>query len=891
MSTEGRGGELEELYRAAEQRPPAERASFLDAACPGNPELRRKIELLLDQTRTVAGPGALLGPYRLESVLGQGGMGQVYRAVDTRLNRSVALKICGESFGDRFEREARAIAALNHSNICTLYDVGPNYLVMELVEGETLSLRLKRGPLPLGEVVRYGAQIADALSAAHSRGIVHRDLKPGNIMLAKSGVKVLDFGLAKSAGDQTITDARAVVGTPAYMAPEQLEGRECDGRTDIYALGLVLREMATGRRPGVASASELPVGFAHVVHRCLEQSPDDRWQSARDVKAELEWVDKIPVAQITRPRPWKRRAALSGGVLIAVLAGLAWWRNHREGQNLAPRTLRLEMKAPPGVEVNGDSGLALSPDGRHVAFVGRSAAAMRLWVRPLDSGVARELPGTDGATFPFWSPDSRTIGFFAAGKLQRVDTVGGSPSVIFEGVRGRGGTWNNAGDILFNAVNDGPILKVNARGGKAEPVTKVDKAGGENSHRWPVFLPDGRRFLYLARATTGGGRIFAGSLDRPEEKIEVARTDTSVALARSGESAYLLWAREGILLMQKFNERTVRVEGPPVRAAEGVAISPAGSYLSLVSASLDGVAVWHALVAPKWELTRVSRNGAREGAVGVAGAYRGLRLSPDGRRVALDMSSVTIWQLELARGIPTQLGTRPAEVPIWSPDGERIVFRKGGPPNLYGTKADGSGAEERLLESHDSNTPLDWSPDGNWVLYHRLSNDISAQTRSSLWLWPTRGGEPRPYLQTSHRQGTAAFSPDGKWVAYASDESGRDEIYVQSFPAGGPKWQVSSAGGNFPRWRRDGLELFYLGADRKLMSVTVRRTNGRPDFAGPAPLFPLQTGVHSIALGPYTYPYDVAPDGNHFVVLSPVGEVDVPAITVATGWAAVTQKQ
>jgi hypothetical protein len=818
-------------------------------------------------------------------------MGQVYRAVDTRLNRSVALKICGASFGDRFEREARAIAALNHSNICTLYDVGPNYLVMELVEGETLQLRLKRGPLPILEVVRYGAQIADALAAAHSRGIVHRDLKPGNIMLSKSGVKVLDFGLAKSAGDHTVTQTRAVVGTPAYMAPEQLDGRECDARADIYALGLVLREMATGRRSAAAGAFELPVAFTHVVERCLAQSPDDRWQSARDVKAELEWVEIGPTAQITRPSPWRWWAALSGAILVAGLAGLAWWANNRGGRSIAPRPLRLEMKAPPGVELNVDSGLALSPDGSQVAFVGRSVTGMRLWVRPLDSGGARELPGTDGATFPFWSPDSRTIGYFAAGKLQRVDVVGGSPSAIFEGVRGRGGTWNEAGDILFNAVNDGPILKVKAHGGMAEPVTKVDKAGGENSHRWPVFLPDGVRYLYLARRTDGAGRIYVGSLDKPEEKIEVSRTDTSVALARSGGAAYLLWVREGILLAQAFNERSARVEGPPVQVAEGVAIAPVGSYLSLVSASLDGVAVWHALVPPKWELTWVSRDGKRESAVAPAGAYRGLKLSRDGLRVALEMSTVTICQLELARGIPTQIGTRPAEVPIWSPDGERVVFRKGGPPNLFQMRADGSGAEERILESQDSLTPLDWSPDGNWLLYHRLSNDISAQTRSSLWVLPMRGGGPQPYLQTSHRPGTAAFSPDGKWVAYASDESGRDEIYVQSFPAGGPKWRVSSVGGNFPSWRRDGLELFYLGAERKLMSVTVRRTEAGLAFGAPVPLFPLQTGVHSIVTGPYTYPYDVGLDGKRFLVLSPMSEVQAPAITVATGWAPATRRQ
>ena len=882
MSGERSPAEFEELYRKAEQRAPEERLKFLEMECAGNPELRRKIELMLERTCTVAGPGIQLGPYRLESVLGQGGMGQVYRAIDTRLNRSVAVKICNASFGDRFEREARAIAALNHSNICTLYDVGANYLVMELVEGETLEARLKRGALPMEEVVRYGMQVGDALALAHSKGIVHRDLKPGNIMLTKVGVKVLDFGLAKSAGDLTVTATCVVVGTPAYMAPEQLEGRECDARTDIYALGLVLRDMATGRRSASRATAGLPAGFAHVVDRCLEQSPEDRWQSARDVKAELEWASMAPFAATTQQRGWTRRAAVGLGVLVVGIAGLAWWANHLDQPGSALRAFRLEMKPPPGVEVSADNGLAASPDGRQVAFVGRSAVAVRLWVRPLDSGVARELPGTDGAAFPFWSPDNRSVGFFASGKLQRVDVVGGSPSVIWEGVRGRGGTWNEAGDILFNAVNDGPILKVKAHGGKAEPVTRVDTAIGENSHRWPVFLPDGRRYLYLARNTDGGGRIYAGSLDRPEEKIEVAKTDTSVVYARSGRSGYLFWAREGILIGQAFDERNARVEGHPVRVAEGLATSLVGGYLSHISASLNGVVIWNSLVSPKREITWMSRDGTKESVLAASGAYRGLRLSPDGRRVVFN-SSGALWQIELTRGIPAQVATRPSENPVWSPDSQRIVFQKGGPANLFITWADGSRGEERLFESHDSNTPLDWSPDGNWLLYRRLSNDISAPTRSSLWLWPARGGEPRPYLQTSNRQGTAAFSPDGKWVAYASDESGRDEIYVHSFPAGGPKWRVSSAGGNFPRWRRDGLELFYLGAERKLMSLAVRRVGAGLNFGAPKPLFPLQTDLHSIDTGPNTHPYDVGPDGSRFLVLSPVGEVEAPIITVAIG--------
>jgi eukaryotic-like serine/threonine-protein kinase len=440
--------------------------------------------------------GAQVGPFRIEGLIGAGGMGEVYLAVDTRLNRKVAIKVSAEQFSGRFEREARAIAALNHPNICTLHDIGPNYLVMEFVEGETLAARLKRGALPRELVLRFGTAIAQALAAAHGKGIVHRDLKPGNIMIAKSGIKVLDFGLAKSGHDETVTASNAIIGTPAYMAPEQSEGRASDARTDIYALGLVLYEMAAGKRVSQGeplSADVLPLPLAQAIRSCLMKDPEQRWQSAADIAIALNWtLDEHPAK-----RPGQRwgawwAAAITVLALILVLIGTRFRQPPADA-----KFVQLQLNAPPGAEFGSAIQTAISPDGQTLAFV--AGSARRLWVRAFDSLVARELPGTDGAILPFWSPNGRSLGFFADAKLKRIDLAGERVVILADAPAGRGGTWNADDIILFGAATNGPIWKVSALGGTPAPATTLDSSR-EASHRFPQFLPDGRRFCFPSAA-------------------------------------------------------------------------------------------------------------------------------------------------------------------------------------------------------------------------------------------------------------------------------------------------------------------------------------------------------------------------------------------------------
>src|SRR2546426_1072686 len=496
--TPDRWRQIEELYNSVRKRAPADRAVLLGEA---DPELRREVEALLaedasggkildrpakdlltDSRLNIIAAGSRLGPFQIEALLGAGGMGQVYRAIDTRLDRKVAIKISREQFSARFEREARAISALNHPNICTLYDVGPNYLVMELVEGETLAAKLKKGKLSIDDTLRYGGQIAAALAEAHSKGITHRDLKPGNVMITKNGVKVLNFGLAKSVEDQTVTASNAVMGTPAYMAPEQLEGKGWDARTDIYTLGLVLREMATGQRgaPGQDTSMQgVPEKLAHVIGRCLAKDPEDRWQSARDVKAELEWSARADTeasrsAKADEGRPLWRWAAANAVLVVAVAAVFLWLATRPE----APE-IRVEVNTP---ATGAPTSFAISPDGRRLVFSASKEGRSQLWVRPLDSVAARPLAGTDGAIYPFWSPDGASVGFFADGKLKRVEIVGGAPQVLGNAVNGQGGTWNREGTIVFAPAAAGPVFKVTATGGDPVAVTRLQT--GQGSHRF-----------------------------------------------------------------------------------------------------------------------------------------------------------------------------------------------------------------------------------------------------------------------------------------------------------------------------------------------------------------------------------------------------------------------
>ena len=837
-------------------------------------------------------PGTLLGPYKIEAPLGAGGMGEVFRGVDTRLGRPVAIKTCRRRFSERFGREARAISSLNHPHICTLYDVGPDYLVMELLEGETLSSRLSRGKFSMQQTIEYGSEIADALAAAHAKGIIHRDLKPQNIMLTKTGVKVLDFGLAKSSEDETLTITDAVLGTPAYMAPEQREGKPCSPESDIYSLGLVLYEMATGKRPSgndPTASTHLPEKLVHIIDRCLAADPNDRWESARDIKSELEWFATRPAARsvdATEPTRW-RWPALSGlclVILAAVLYGFFHYRQPRAGEMVS---LRLSVSAPQGTEIR--EGSVVSPDGRMVVLAVHGSGPDKLWIRSLDSLAMRELPGTEDAIYPFWSPDSRFVAFFGGGKLKRIDVGSGVATVICDVGVGRGGTWNKQGTILFNSVNDGPLLKVFAAGGMPTPLTTVDASRGENSHRFPYFLPDSRHFLYYIRSSNVDTQgVYLGSLDDPNQKVRLLNSPTSTAAvfapAVDGGLGHLAWVNNGNLMVQPFDPNRAQLSGEAIALAENVHYNPAGRYAD-ISVSRNGILAYGNEAVGAWRLTWFDRGGKPFNSIGERDSYRGVRISPDGTRVAVfrDRTSAHsggIAIVEIARGIATPVTK--GFWGSWSPDGKRIVYgwSLSGPPNLYEASASGQGDPERLTNSQNSETVLDWSADGRFILYAENPNDVAAATKAGLWVLPLADLKPFLFVQT--REPHAQFSPDGQWITYSSTESGRTEIYVESFPTGRAKWQISSNGGNYPRWRKDGRELFYVGPDQTLMSVTLQPSSDLAKFSRPIPMFkvPMPSPVGS------DYPYDVSSDGRRVLALSAAEDAQEQTLVVMSNWQA-----
>ena len=888
--------------------------------------------------------GTRLGPYEVASLIGAGGMGEVYKARDTRLDRIVAIKVLPAHLADkpelreRFEREARAIASLNHPHICTLYDAahqnGTDFLVMEYLEGETLAERLLRGPLPLKQVMQYAVEICDALDKAHRKGVTHRDIKPGNIMLTKSGVKLLDFGLAKlkqAVASETVPESQmstllkdptmegTLLGTLQYMAPEQVEGKQdkIDGRTDIFAFGALVYEMATRKKAfeGKTQASLIakilehdpspmrslepmtPPTLDRVVIKCLAKDPDERWQTAGDLCSELTWIAEggsqsgvsAAPAPIGNNRDRLAWAVAVVSIMTAIGFGLGWTITHFRRPTGEIGTVRLQVNAPAGTEFR--NGSAISPDGRLLAFVAGSTGGGKLWIRPLDSSAALELPGTDGAALPFWSPDSRSVGFFAAGKLKRIDVAGGLPTIICDANPGRGGTWNATGTIVFNSVNDGPLLRVSSTGGSPVQLTTLDTGRRENSHRWPQFLPDGKQFIYFVRGNGSGGEnnVSLGSLDHPEEKkrLLISATNAVYAPDRGKQSGHLFWVRDGILMAQTFDARQGELQGEPFIVAESVGFSGlSGVGRGEVSVSNDGTLFYGAQETRKYQLTWYGRDGRSLGILGQPGQYTSLVISPDGKRVALRAAGATggdAWQIDIARGIATRVtfnGGVPYG-PIWSPDSQQIVYEQGSPPNLFLQNANGSGAEERLAESHDGQLPEDWSSNGKFLLYMMNSNDVASKAQPGLWLLPLADRKSIPFLTTRFTKGRGRFSPDGRWIAYTSDESGRNEIYVKDFSGGGFKLQVSNKGGDFVRWRKDDKELFYLAPDRKLMSVAVRAGFGTLDVSAPNGLFTVPTSPT-----PDQYSYDTVPDGQRFLVLAPAGETEAPPMTVVLNWQA-----
>jgi Tol biopolymer transport system component len=866
--------------------------------------------------------GSRFGAYEVLGLLGRGGMGEVYRVRDSALGRDVALKILpGDVARDpdrttRFKREAQLLAALNHPNIAAIYGLtesdGLPALVLELVEGPTLDDRLRQQPLTVDAALRVARQIADALAAAHQQGIVHRDLKPANVKVRPDGtVKVLDFGLAKAlaadpdvgrgmqsgqSASPTITASAAtrrgmVLGTPAYMSPEQALADRVDRGADIWAFGCVLYEMLTGARAFAgASDSEtiaaviraepdwsrlpgtVPAGVHRLLRRCLDKNRDRRLADIRDARLDVDdslagdpaAAGPVRVAGTVRGERWIWATAV---LLLAVAAvGALLWRRGSAPPPAATR--RVEISTPPTID---QVSLALSPDGRHLAFVALTEGRSRLWLRSLESGQVRLLPDTDGAAFPFWSPDSRTIGFFAGEKINRVDIDAGSPKAIGQAVVPAGGTWSRDGVILHPMVPDSPIFAVPAAGGGLPAPTpgSIPPRGREPGHRFPQFLPDGRRFLYFVVESKG---VFLGSLDGPERR-RLFDSDAAAVLA----PAHVLFVRQGSLFAQPFDPVRAELTGEPSRLADGIAVDAVGA--AAVSASAEGTIAFRTGSANQArQFVWVDRGGKQLGSLGDPDAANPTNpaLSHDGRYLAFTRSvagNADVWLYDLDRTLSSRVTTNPLPdiTPIWSPDDVEIVFsRPADTTGLFGlfARSRSTGAERRLSVPDNLRAiAMDWSRDGR-VMIARDNN------RGHWDIWALQlGPEPASprasaVAQTAFDERTAQLSPDGRWIAYESNEPGRFEVFVQAFPGPGAKVPVSAGGGSQPRWRSDGAELYYVSPDGQLNAVAVRLPSaGQAIVVGkPFPLF--QARIDGAVRGGTSYEYAVAAGGQRFLLNS-----------------------
>ena len=882
--------------------------------------------------------GTRLGPYEIVAPLGAGGMGEVYLARDTRLDREVAVKVLPEllcasaDFKQRFEREARTVSSLNHPNICALYDVGSHegreYLVMELLRGETLAERLKRGPLPADQVRRYGMELADALDRAHRQGIVHRDLKPGNVMLTPSGAKLMDFGLAKPGFPQNaasgltavptqttpLTAEGTIVGTFQYMSPEQVEGKEADPRSDIFALGAVLYEMATGKRafegktqisvmaailekdpPSMSALQPMtPPALERLVYTCLRKNPEERLQSARDVKLHLEWVDEagsragVPAPLAARRRVQHRLAWLAAAAFAIVAAGLGAAYVHATSGR--PKPVWSYILPPEKTSFSFDAstgGPVISPDGTRMAFPANDPSGRRLlWVRPLSSLTAQPLEGTEDATFPFWSPDSRWVGFFVSGKLKKIDTFGGPPQTLCDVPGGRGGSWSPKGIIVFAPDVYGGLQRVPSAGGAPTDLIAIDKSRQQTSLRWPCFLPDGRHFIYWGgnptstSQTTNG--LYLGSLGEPKQSF-LFQSDSQGLYAPPG---YLLFLRERTLMAQPFDADGLRTTGEAFPVAEEVA-NPQSFRLGHFSGSLDGRLVYQRGENGRMQVLRLNSSGGDAGSVGEPTDVITIRLSPDGQRLAEEVQdsqtkNVDIWIVDLARGVKTRFTFDPAfdTFPVWSPDGTRLAYscNEKGHFDIYVKSATGAGDADALLVSDGDKYVTDWSRDGRYLTFTQI--DSKGKNLADLFLLPLSGDrKPVPLVQTQFQEGSGVFSPDGRWIAYVSNESGKGEIYITSFPVSGGKWQVSQGGGTNPRWKPDGSGLYFRTPDGKLMAVSVVSKGPAVEVGTPQQEAKIQLGEQASNL----WVYDALPKGGGFIVLRPERTESVPLVFV-THW-------
>jgi serine/threonine protein kinase/Tol biopolymer transport system component len=881
--------------------------------------------------------GTQLGSHEITALLGKGGMGEVYRARDLKLKREVAIKILPEEFSrdadrvSRFQREAEVLASLNHPNIAAIHDLeetnGTRYLVLELVEGETLADRIARGPIPVDEALDIAKQIAEALEAAHERGIVHRDLKPANVKITPDGkVKVLDFGLAKAlesapagatlSNSPTLlsgSTAGMIVGTVAYMAPEQAKGRYVDKRADIFAFGCVLYEMLTGKP--TFDGEDVSQVLAHVLalepdwnrlpasvpsrvrellRLCLEKNVKNRRSDATDVRLDIEHALKEPATDAAPPLHAKLRARerLAWILAAAFLIGIAaLFAVHFREKPPAMSVMRYPIPAPENSTVHS---FAISPDGRYVVIAAGVNGKQQLWLRALDALQPQPMAFTEGATYPFWSPDSHYIGFFAQGKLKKVSVSGGASQSLCDVPNTHGGSWSRDDVLIFSSGSVGiSIQKVSAAGGTPSDVTKT-----KGDQRHPVFLPDGRRFLYLVRgAAPEKNGIYVSSLDRTENRRILPDVSGAVfaPAPNLGRVGHILFVRERTLMALPFDAGNAQSAGEVFPVADGVSLTTNGTYVP-ATVSDTGVLLYSngGVGGNTTQIAWFDRNGKLLGPVGAAGAVSYPAISPDEKSVAfsrLNGASIDLWLRDLARDTETRLTSDVSVngVPFWSPKSDRIVFasnRTGGIFNLFMKAASGSGQDESLLTNDHAKLPSQWSRDGRFIVYY----EINPKTKNDIWVLPMEGSgnerKPIPFLQTEFSEFMAQLSPDSQWMAYTSDQSGRREVYVRPFPAAEGQWTISVAGGQAPRWRGDGKELFFEAADGKMMAVPVKASGGpKPTFeAGtPAALFDAHI-EHRIVDS--NSEYDVTADGKRFLINTVSGPTAAssPPLIVVVNW-------
>ena len=906
--------------------------------------------------------GTKLGPYEILAPLGAGGMGEVYRARDTRLDRSVAIKVLPEHLAadaglkQRLERESKAISALQHPNICTLFDVGSqngvDFLVMELLEGQTLADRLEKGPLPIAQAVTIGVEVAQALEAAHRQDIIHRDLKPANIMLTKSGAKLMDFGLAKpepmggSTGGLTpstptmsfasltsaaspLTQKGSIVGTFQYIAPEVLQGQEADARSDVFAFGCVIYEMVTGRRafegksqisvlsailekepePMSATQPQTPPMLERIVRGCLAKDPADRLQSAHDAAMELRWIadsaKDAPTAGPAAARPFKKSWAVALAAAVLALAALAAWIGYSAKPTPTAESLHAEI-APPekfAFDTTGDAGgmPVLSPQGDRIAFVAHSADAKSLWVRPLNSDVAQQLDGTQGASHPFWSPDGRSLGFFANGKLMRIAASGGAITPLADAPNSRGGTWGADYVILYCPNYLGPLMRVNAQGGTATPATTIDSSK-HSTHRFPWFLPDGKHYLYIATSHAGGdpkqNGIYWASV---HSSVSGSESRFIVATTASAEfaSGYLLYRADTALVAQPFDPSSGKLSGEPHPLVANVRYD-AGVWRSVFSVSQNGLLVYQAGTSATagTRMAWFDRSGKELSTASEReNTTIDLRLSPDGKRVAYGGTN-GIWTLDLARKTKTRI-TFDQELlsqPSWSADGSSLIFTANSRPGTNAAEirskaSDGSGAEKTLVTLSGGDSAYlypELTPDGKHLIYGDSSTGMK---NPSLWMAPLPGnatgdasGDAKPVVlvqppSAQYSLRISRLSPDASMVAYESDESGvagNTDIYVTTFPEAKGKWRVSNSGAGYPTWSGNSKELFFRDTNDVLFVCSVHRNGLEIEVGVPQRLF--HANVPGVG-----FPYDVSADGQRFLVNLAEEESQTP-LRLVTNW-------